>query len=168
MRSLIALVFVTTTTRAFADDAPPEPPSYLMQTLAADGITLGLGFGSYKTESSTSTRLGEAALGVLVLGAPTVHLLHKRWGRGAASLAVRIGLPLVGIALGGAWGAPCLPARDCDEYDLNQLKGMAVGAIAAMVFDATLLGHDVASTPAIAPTVTAANGGLSFGLGGRF
>jgi hypothetical protein len=168
MRLLVVAALLTTPVRAFADDAPGTS-SYRMETLAVDGITLGLGVGSYETRGATSDRLFEAALGGLVLGAPTVHLLHHRWGRGATSLGVRIGLPLLGVALGGFFGGPCLPQYDCDAYVQDQLKGLVVGAVAAMVFDAAFLGGgDDAPAPTISPTVRAANGGVSLGLSGRF
>lgn len=140
-----------------------------MQTLAMDGITAGLFVGSIESRGAASDRLLEVALAGLVVGAPVVHLLHHRWASAGSSLVFRLGLPVVGAWIGEKIGPSREQCGDCDAQDQHAYQGFAVGVIAAMALDTWLLaGEDDSRAPSIVPSVRAANGGVSLGLGGRF
>ena len=150
------------------DDTAP----YRAQTALADGVAVTLMFGSLVSrESSTETQLAELAGATFLVAAPVVHLAHGRPGRSAISLALRVSLPLVGIALGS--GRSC--AEDDDECwsqrNNAQLTGLLAGAVLAAVLDSALLagGDDRPSPPPrVVPTVGAPGGGLTLGLAGTF
>ena len=106
-----------------------------------------------------------------------VHWGHGNVGRGLASAALRVGLPLVGLYLGAA------NARGCqgDWCDLNDtVTGGLIGMGAAELIDFALLAHESAPTPAaaraaqrshgveVSPVVRAGRSGLGLDLVGRF
>jgi hypothetical protein len=86
---------------------PDERRWYGAQTLAMDGIALGLLVLGASSESGEL--IGLSGLTYL-LGGPIVHAAHGRAGMSFASLGVRIGFPIGGaLLLGGA--APRRAAR---------------------------------------------------------
>src|SRR5262245_3461409 len=86
MRSFVIAALIASSIRASADDTPPGTGSYRMQTLGVDGLTAGLFVGAFETRGRASDRLLDFALAGLVIGAPTIHLIHRRWGSAATSL----------------------------------------------------------------------------------
>jgi hypothetical protein len=169
MRLLIVAALLTSSVRAFANDTP-ETGSYRMQTLAVDGITAGLFIGSVESHDSIlSNHLLELGIAGLLVGAPTVHLLHGRWKSAGATVALRITLPLVGAWIGGQIGPTREQCGDCSAQDQHAAEGAGLGVLAAMALDTWLLaGDDDARTPAIVPSVRATNNGVSLGFSGRF
>jgi hypothetical protein len=175
MRSLVLMALITISIRASADDTLPGT-GYRLQTLGVDGITTGLFVGALETRGQTSDQLLEYAFAGFAIGAPTIHLVHHRWGGAAKSLGLRLALPVLGGWIGSKFG-PSLRdnCHDCDAQDgaPNNEKqifaGIGVGVVAAMAVDTWLIaGEDDSREPAITPSVRAANGGVSFGLAGRF
>jgi hypothetical protein len=58
-------------------------------------------------ESGPHEELAWTALGIYVLGAPTVHWAHGQPLRGVTSVAMRAGFPVVGASLGLLIAATC-------------------------------------------------------------
>jgi hypothetical protein len=167
-------------------DAVPVPPErtwYGWQILLVDGGSLALllaGAGS----SSTQVVSDLGGIGY-VAGGPTVHWVHGNVGKGFASLALRLGLPLGGLVLGLLMAnGSCGGGNSCDSAVLDILLGFGLGFIAAPVIDVAALAYDDAprktpaaklSTPALrlAPTATLPRDAAgrvtpSLGLAGAF
>lgn len=108
----LAVCFLTVSSPA--DDAPkthddvqtpaaavPEPPLvrrwYGWQTLVTDGVAVGL-FAFAKAAGDNSAAVvvgGLGALGAYVLGAPLVHVGHRRYGVAFGDLGIRIAAPVL-------------------------------------------------------------------------
>jgi hypothetical protein len=109
------------------------------------------------------------ALAIASFG-PIVHGLHGNGVGAVESLALRVGLPLLGAMLGSAsYGKSC--SDGCDDTNFSyQVMGGLVGAGAAMIIDDVFLAHERpaarrAWTPVLVP---ARNGGATVVLGGTF
>ena len=206
MRALLVVLLATIASVAHA--APPgltspSPPldvapaqqslgeaGYRGQVLAADAAAVGLvllGFanGATNGRSSNTTSLLELGAATFLLGAPMVHLLHDRGTRSAASIGLRVALPLLGGFLSSQLKSSCNYQYDsyCDTSgdDSKIVLGVALGVIAASVLDAVFLANgDERCTPEgkcgsierpAAARLTATplgGGGLAVGLAGRF
>jgi hypothetical protein len=110
----------------------------------------------------------ELALATYAIGAPMVHLLHNRGSRAAASLALRLGAPLVlGFAAAGI--ATNAGTSSTDGSAAAALLGGMLGVIAASVIDAAVLAKGDPLPASTHLTVTAPrDGGMTFGLAGSF
>ena len=94
-----------------------------------------------------------------------MHGSHRDFGKAWRSVALRVGLPLLGVGL-----------DDLAGRDDGAMLGLVAGMAAAAVIDWTLLGHQ--TVPArrrlsggrtLAPTASLTpGGGVAFGLGGSF
>jgi hypothetical protein len=131
------------------DDASEDEPqsrggSYAGHTLAADGAALGAMLLGGAGQAVPLITMG---LGLYVLGAPTVHMVHDRAGVGLGSLGLRVGAPLLGAAIGVA-AADCPSARDDNGFNYCGLDEAAVGVLlgmaAAVTIDAAVLAHEPA------------------------
>jgi hypothetical protein len=159
----------------------PRSSWYGYQTLATDGAALALAIISAEKDS---TAAGVGAASIYVLGAPTVHALHRRPLTTLGSIAIRLVMPLFGSALGAA-SANCSTRVVNDENcDFGPgLTGFAVGMAAAAVLDSAVLAWDRPSpTPArpaasqAAPSLTQSlslspvpvRGGAGLAFGGPF
>lgn len=173
MRVLPLLVVLTASTVAAAQppgltpvQEPAAPaqvegePAYRLQTAGVDAGALLL----MSTGSSVGVGVGIATL---ALGAPALHLYHHQPGRAAASLGLRVALPLVGMAIGAA-GAQ----RGTDAEIALPAIGAVLGLAAASLFDITYLSRaEDTAKPArmLAPAFSAGpNGNVRFGIGGTF
>jgi energy-converting hydrogenase Eha subunit A len=88
----------------------------------------------------------EAAIGLYAVGGPTVHAVHGNSLRAGASVALRLGLPIIGAIVLGA-------ADNCEQTEYEKGKdinhctiptpviGAGAGAILAMVLDDTVLSY---------------------------
>jgi hypothetical protein len=122
--------------------APQQPETYTLHILAADAVSVGILVTSAAIDGASSddtfaNGLAFAGLGGLALGGPIVHAVHGHWGRGAASLGLRVVLPLVGASIGAA-------TADCqkDEFlcGLSELAlGYVIGEATAITLDAAVL-----------------------------
>jgi hypothetical protein len=143
--TLALFLLLLATGSARADDTPdPDVPGatlwYGWQTLATDGAALFLNFGQTPTE--------RGALAAYGLGGPMVHLIHERPMTALASLGVRVGLPVLGFAIGSALdradrGQPASLRTDM-PVPLWSLLLAGAGVPAAMAFDSAILARDPA------------------------
>jgi hypothetical protein len=194
--ALLALATVASTAAsARADDEDtrvaaatpyvPRPPVeedtewYGWQTLVADGASLIVlptlaGF-------SKSPELGVLAGAGYLLAPPFIHGAHGRWGIFAASLGLRLGMPLALAGLGALVDGDC---RGDFCLPVGAAIGFVSGVIGAVVLDASVLSYEkVSSTsearrtqqqrgvrgiawqPTVAPRT---EGGFTLGLGATF
>jgi hypothetical protein len=107
-----------------------------------------------------------------VLGGPIVHWAHGHVARGFGSLGINLGMPLVGslvgLGVGSTWSARVAAAG----------VGAAIGLVAALVLDVSLLAYDElppAQTQArrtsrvvLLPDVQLSAGRTTFGVVGVF
>lgn len=129
---------------------------YGSETLAVDGAALGAVLVGGAFVAGGAAPGGLLALGGFVtyfVGAPVVHLTHVRVGAAFGSAGLRVGVPLVGGAVGTAF-ANCSDSDDGghggEPYGCGFgefIAGMAVGAVGAMVLDSALLAHESAPKP---------------------
>jgi len=116
---------------------------YRLTLLACDGAAVSmviLGAVLYDADDSgaagTLSFLGGAA--TYVLGGPIVHFAHEQPGRGFGSLALRLGLPTVGVLIGFGLAGNC----ESECYGRAIVGGVAMfgGVIAASIIDDGFLG----------------------------
>lgn len=198
MRRLLPLALVslcTTTVRAQPPGLTPVCPSpvtpaepsktkrqasaYRGSIVATDGVALGFMLWSLQRERELDGGAGLVALSLTTYGlaAPGVHLIKGRSKEALASLALRVGLPLVIGAIGNEL-AGCDYDYDptngrCDDYDLGGwVKGAAVGAIIASAIDIGVLAKaDPAPAPrrrTWTPTLRGTTDGVALGVAGAF
>jgi hypothetical protein len=101
----------------------------------------------------------------LVFGSPIVHWREGNETGALKSLALRVGIPLVGGLLGNAWDDRCQRdgGDDCHDNPWSALTGLAfLGAVAVDWFLLAKVEVDV--TPYAAP---APYGGATIGVAGR-
>jgi len=173
--------------------APPVPPAdatwrgrvdhqeetswYGWQTLLADGtslLVLPIAAGV-----SQSSALGVVAVGGYFLAPPFIHGAHGRWGMFAASLGLRVVVPVIGGLLGAAADGDC---RGELCIPVGAVIGVVSGVLAAVALDASLLSYEtvepdaryraqrrkpgaIAWSPSLVPRK---EGGLTLGLGASF
>jgi len=145
-----------------------ELPSYRWETALADGATIAMGIAASKSNSD-----GLVVVAGYLLGAPLVHLVNNHGDRAAASLGLRVGLPIVGLLVGGAIGR-----SQCDAYCDNEsdiafaVLGTLTGVVAASAIDIGYLSRGETITharPSIGPTLsTGPNNSVRLGIGGTF
>jgi hypothetical protein len=146
---------------------PPQPGTgYRLQIIAADALSVaalgGLAITQhYAYNPRISDVVGGAALGGYALGGPIIHMAHRQWNRGAISLALRVGLPVIGAVVGFK-SATCTPGEwFCGVGEA--VAGLAIGAGAAAVIDSAFVVPSSASDtpePARATTATRPAAGL--------
>lgn len=157
-----------------AEAAPSETRWYGYQPLVADGVALSLFAASVATYEPMPCGLFEdcarpdntASSSFLIAGAlvyafasPTIHALHGHWGKAGGSLGLRLGAPLVGLAVGSATTA-----------EAGALTA-SLGALAAMVVDDVFLARETirkAPSLSVAPTYDAKTERFGLAVGGEF
>ncbi len=150
---------------------PSAPTSYRWQIVAADVAAVGSLVMALENGSKDWASFGLATYG---LGAPMIHAANHHGGRALASLTVRIGLPLIGGMLGArqGCGAPAPGDGACGDSgfpDDGYVKGIAIGAVAAMAIDAWLIARpEHKPSRGWSPTASAMHGGVSVGASGAF
>ena len=178
MRFVAVSIVLTLASVARADPpglTPVEPAapatdsgSYRLQTAAFDVGTVLLGIASERASGGAGGLAIDAAIGTYVAGPALVHLYHHHPGRALASVALRVGLPLIGGYLGASSVNTSSP--DCDECGIGAaILGGLVGMIAASAFDIGYLSRGETAAvqpstppppamPALAPTRSAVVG----------
>lgn len=150
----------------------PEEPSYAPLMLATDGIAVAAWVGGAFLESNPLAIVGAA--GNIVSG-PVVHLVNRRRRRAAASLGLRVGLPLIGFITATAAtcdGSGCFGLGDGPSR--TGAAAAAFGMAAAIFFDAALMTSIEEpgrrnEAPTIVPVAgVGPNGDVAIGLSGRF
>ncbi|HKY40907.1 MAG TPA: hypothetical protein VJN18_33460 [Polyangiaceae bacterium] len=114
----------------------PEPKRrwYGGQTLAADGISLGV-----LVLGAANENFAYVGVGGLFLAAPIVHFGHGNVGRGFLSLGMRVALPIGGAALGSA-SEGCGGGGEQDFCGLaGAAIGLLVGGVAAIALDSAVV-----------------------------
>ncbi len=157
-------------------DAPEalEARWYGWQTLATDGAAValvGLGLavelGTDSPPSALTASLFTLGIAGYALGGPMVHFSQGHTGRGFASLALRVGLPVV---LGfGAVQVFCESTREL--CPLVAIPGGLLGILTAIPVDAAVLARDyvpVQGGVRLAPTFYADQHQFGLGLSGTF
>jgi len=155
---------------------PQEPVRwYRGEMLLADTAAVGVGvIGLSFADSGGGYRAVEwyylpGALAFAAAG-PIVHGLHHDSTGAVESLALRIGLPLVGAMLASAsYGKSCYDGCSDTNFGMEVMGGIA-GAATALIIDDGFLAHERPAprpgwTPVLTPT---RNGGATVGIGGMF
>jgi hypothetical protein len=133
--------------------APPAPQNmrwYGWQTLLADtsAITLTLLLTiSVNQQHDDTAVIGAALIGAaaFTFAAPSIHAVHGNWGRAGISLALRLGLSLVGAAIGAGIGE-----SECSQYFYDHegcavgygFAGLIAGAATALIVDAAAVARE--------------------------
>lgn len=171
--ALAAALFVARS--GFCPHAHAEPASfpepafatesrwYGWQTLLTDGgaVALPVIVSTFRNEPATTVALCAAA-GGFVLGAPIIHLVHRRPGASALSLGLRLALPALALAV---LSRPC--RGECSEQALVVLL-----LPAPTVVDATALAWEKRrAVPKVSWAVSPLRfpgGEVGLGVAGRF
>jgi hypothetical protein len=138
-------------TVASPEAAPSGPASwYGYQTFAPDALALTIFVvaGGVRAEDPAVATVA----GLYLLGAPTVHALHRRPGAVVGSLSLRILLPFLSSTVGSVvanCGNQVVNDEACDFGE--RFVGFGVGMVLAMVADAALLSWE-RPTPPVRPT----------------
>jgi hypothetical protein len=134
---------------------------YGWQTLSTDGAAFSLLVLGGSLISNDNTESGVVVTDSFVIlsaasyvfGAPIVHAAHQNWGTAAASLGLRVGLPLTGILIGSA-------ADRCGANNDSELCGAVgpgfgalLGISAAIAIDAAALAYEQAPLVSAATTL---------------
>ncbi|HEY5926891.1 MAG TPA: hypothetical protein VIV11_34630 [Kofleriaceae bacterium] len=174
MRIVVAVVIALACQRAHAN-SPLEPPdqpvvaSYRGATLAADGVAVGLVAVGIATETNILVLLGVSTYLVVP---PLKHVTNERNARAAASVAMRVGLPLLGVLIGDSLPRDCGPTGDCAGPPLAIYLGLGAGVVAAAALDGIFLakGDSPPSQPRAAwtPVARPTHGGFALGVAGQF
>lgn len=174
VRIVVATTITLTCQHAHADSPSPEPPdesivtSYRGSTLAADGVALGVFAGGVATGSGRLALIGAS---LYVIGAPLVHTTNRRHGRAALSVAMRVGLPLLGFSIADSLPRDCGPTGDCTSAPVGIYVGLGVGVVVASMLDAIVLAKADARSQrqaSWAPVGGPTRGGFALGVTGQF
>lgn len=169
----IAIVLLTCRVAfAQASEPEPEPEVYGLHILAADLVPVGI------LSTATVFPQGpylEASVGAYLLGGPIVHTLHGEYKRAAASLGLRVGLPIAGLLVGDLVHQATNPG---DPHPWNfdgppslwWVLGGVAGFVAAMTLDQRVLagGYHARRASTVTPTANASRDGLAFGVVAAF
>lgn len=161
-----------------AESKPPDARSrwYGWQILGTDAaaVLLLMAAGAGNEKANHTEWLAIPAAGSYVFGGPIVHSAHGNPGRAGISLGMRVGLPLLGILVGGL-GDTCSSAEDNCIRASAALGGL-LGLVTAVTVDTVVLPWEKpaptavppAATPcvAVAPVIAQRGGGLT--VGGAF
>lgn len=150
---LIVTFLVGTVARAGESDAPRY---YGWEILLADSAAWGL------LLTSRNEAQGALALGLYALAGPAVHFANDEPLHAGFSLGMRLGAPVVGGYLAERGGH----SREDGDFP-PAFGGIILGAVAAEVIDATLLGWHFEGHHLQAAYSPARSGGI-FSLSGAF
>jgi hypothetical protein len=168
--SVIALLCVLSLP-ARADDTSPDQPveSYRLQTGIVDGIALSMLLLRSQNSGPNWDTLIPLGL-TLAAVPPLIHAYHGRGWHAVESVGLRLAIPVLGAVL--AKGQDCGPYDDScySHQEFREAWGFGIGLGVAMLADTLLLaGGDDRARRVVTPTVvTNKDGGMTFGLAGRF
>jgi hypothetical protein len=108
-----------------------------------------------------------------------VHIAHRQYGRAAASLGVRVGMPIVGLLVGDGIqqltsGGDPHPWQEWDGPPSPWwLLGLAGGFVGASIVDANVIAGGYrpkrrVDTVTWVPTARASQAGVALGVVGQF
>ncbi len=115
---------------------------YGYQVFVADGAAVLFATGAFSADSAT---MGVISVGLYGLGGPAIHLARGNYLRAAGSLALRAGLPIVGVLIGKAT-ANCPDGKFLCGLG-NAGYGAIVGLAGASLADALFLAWDSEPEP---------------------
>jgi hypothetical protein len=145
------------------EPAAPRLKSYGTTTLLVDAAAVGILLLAIEQDDyETGESLAKLAIGTYVFGAPIVHLTKNKAGRALGSAAMRVGFPLIGIAMG---------LELTDNEDEGAVLGLLAGVVSASLIDAAYIAKGdppPKAQPGWAPTASASQNGFAVGVGGRF
>jgi hypothetical protein len=126
-------------------DAPAEPTRwYGWQTLTVDGLATGAFLATVLLVDDMDARgFGAgASFAAWFVGAPAIHMAHRRVARGFISLGLRVALPLAGAGLAAA------TCSDSGEFAClgPVMLGITAGIAAPSVIDAVWLAYEPPKT----------------------
>jgi len=151
----------------------PPPPSELAEaerwyggyTLLTDGFSLASAIAGALAEPDGGPFFLIAGSGYL-FGGPIVHLVHGNPGRAAASLGLRVALPIAFVGVSAALD-DCHGRESCGLGSL--VIGVPLGMAAAIALDAAALARDHEKRPlALVPTASLGRNSALVGVGGSF
>ena len=150
-----------------SDESPPfshatdETTWYGWQTLTLDALSIG-------TVLATQ---GDATVGFVgyLAGPPIIHAIHGNVGKGAASVGLRLGLPVVGGGIGLSFASCNGPYGWCrlEAFGLGFLGGMG----AAVAIDSAALAYErrpQRPLPRVLPNFALVRGGAVATASGSF
>ncbi len=195
LRHVVSFAFMLLAPAAARAEGPEAPAPaqnvewYGWQTLASDGVSLGLvatSVGLWLADPSVQPSRGVhvieplavAGATLFALGAPAIHWAHGRVGTGFGSFGIRVGAGgLFALGLGMiAFGQPCSgfgctnTNGDAAEIGLGTFLAIA-GAVTPPVLDALYFAHEPARPKRaayVAPSLVPVKGGATLGLAGAF
>lgn len=167
------------------DAVTPTERWYGWQTLSVDALPIGLLITGITVEGDARPTLLVSGATTFAVGAPVVHMVHDRPLIGLASFGLRVGLPVLGIAVGSAFYNPNIspdipgsPKDDSDDGALPLVVGGLIGVAGASALDAGLLAYetspesaandDVSLAPPLGVSFMLANGGGRVAVLGAF
>jgi hypothetical protein len=118
---------------------------YGWQTLTADAAAASLFaliVGLDVAGKSAQGPVAGVGLGVYLLGAPAIHVAHRRVGAGLASLGIRLVAPAIGAIVGSSFNSRYSETGD------QLVLGLFAGIVVASALDATLLARESVAAPA--------------------
>lgn len=185
--ALTAAVLLAASTARAQSQSAEDAGGYRWQIAATDVAFIGATAGGLALEGRgvldnlPSNMLMGIGIPGYFLGAPIVHVAHREYGRAGVSLALRLGLPILGGAIGARF-ASCTPGEwlcGLDEFG----KGFATGAVVAAILDTAFVAPGARTTEepesvavarphaartTVAPRLVAAPNVAMLGLGGSF
>ena len=150
-----------------------EIDGYRLPLALADTGSLLVVFFGAAAESKGAVTLGTVSF---VLAGPVIHATHGHNGRSAASLVIRVGLPLGGWLLGFRHGSKshyhCDFDNICDRSGEEAGLGMFLGMLGAALIDDIAVAQRVeihrSAGASWAPQLSAGPHQASVGVAGRF
>jgi hypothetical protein len=144
IRRALGMAVLLAAANAHAESEPADAGGgYRWQVAATDAGVIAAAAAGFALEGRgfldnvpSNMLMGVASAGYF-LGAPVVHLAHREYGRAGISIILRVGLPIVGGAI-GARLASC--SRDEWLCGLDEFaKGFALGAVTAAIVDSAFV-----------------------------
>jgi hypothetical protein len=152
---------------------------YGWQPVMTDVGSIGTMMLATATRGPESETIGILGAGGYLCASPLIHLGHEHVGKAAASFALRVVLPIVGLftglltSEGMSSGASRPDAREIDGV-LGGVIGFGGGALLAATLDDVLIAREDVrpahsdSHATLEPRISPARGGATVGIGGTF
>lgn len=189
IRFALPVALLLAATASARADSKPAADNYGWQVAATDATLISAAFAGFSLEGKdgslnyvpSNTLMAVGGIGYF-LGAPIVHIAHKRYGRAGVSIAIRTGLPMFAGVVASQFKS-CSPSEFlCGLEEFG--TGFAVGAVAAAVVDSALIAPwsskstaepeplavapRAPARPIISPRLVATPDIAMLGIGGQF
>jgi hypothetical protein len=152
----------------------PERVSYRWQIVLADIAAVSAALVSAQPGIDREDEFRAAGYGTFALGAPIIHAANGHGRRAIGSLALRVGLPLLGAYVGAKFLHPNCPpdASLCGDAHPHSgvVIGVGAGVVTALIVDTWLLARPTvrSSKRGWSPTASTGNHSATVGVAGRF